>query len=204
MKNKRKRYRQTKKRRLWEDKLRKEVEKKWKARTLAYNAEVEQEKLDQEREERLRQSMQEYRKTCMEKDRQCRQEILFVQETVYKEVSTASQDEKSGNALLLPTVSVPEDTNCDLKKLGIHITGIDRVAITSAIQEERQRTKKALERARFYRDLAERIKAKKREEVNELNHKIELVRNYWRNKVYEGSSRAGRLVQKALLSKKQF
>ena len=39
----------------------------------------------------------------MEKDRQCRQEILSVQETVYKEVSTASQDEKSGNALLLPT-----------------------------------------------------------------------------------------------------
>ena len=102
-------------------------------------------------------------------------------------VSRASQDEKSGNALLLPTVSVPED----LKKLGIHNYYRDRSSSHYKCNTRReQRTKKTMERSRFYRDLAE---AEKREE---------LVRNYWHNKVYEGFSRARRLVQKALLNKK--
>ncbi len=65
------------------------------------------------------------------------------------------------------------------------------------------KTKKALEEAQFYRDLAERIRTEKRLAISELNSKVELVRSFWRNKVCEGSTRAGKLVKKALLKRSE-
>ncbi len=154
--------------------------------------------------EKLNVSMLEYKKGCLERDKQCRQEIRSVQESVYLDVSTASHVTTNDDALLLPLQLVP--SRDETLKLPDHIlkdvSGVDRLAVSSFIHQEREITKKALEKAQFYRDLAERIQTEKREKVHELNDKIELVRNFCRNKICEGSSRAGKLVQKALLKGK--
>ena len=87
----------------------------------------------------------------------CRQEISNTQADVYNEVSTSSADVGNEDALLLPSVD-PESTEIlELKNL----SGIDRVAVTSYCQVQRQKTKCALEQAQFYRSLAERLKTEK-------------------------------------------
>ena len=50
---------------------------------------------------------------------------------------------------------------------------------------------------RHYRDIAERMKTEK----HEMNERVELVHGFWRNNIKEGSSRAGKMVQRALLQK---
>lgn len=202
MRNRRKRYKQNKKKKLWEERLCTDIGKRWKARQTSYEANMEQEQQEQRDEEKRRQLMQEYKTVCLEKDKKCRQEIRSMQESVYQKVSQESYDVSKDDALLLPMVLVPDDAqSSELKKLDVHVTGIDRVAVSSALLKEKEKTKQAVEKAQFYRDLAERIRAEKREKVYELNNKVELVRNYWRNKLCEGSSRAGKLVQKALLNR---
>ena len=79
------------------------------------------------------------------------------------------------------------------------ITGIDCVAVRSALQLEREKTLKAYREVHYYRNLSEQIRKEKRKLANTLNDKTELVRDFWRSKVYEGSTRAGRMVQAALL-----
>ena len=54
---------------------------------------------------------------------------------------------------------------------------------------------------RHYRDIAERMKTEKHEMENEMNERVELVHGFWRNNIKEGSSRAGKMVQRALLQK---
>jgi hypothetical protein len=42
------------------------------------------------------------------------------------------------------------------------------------------------------------MRKEKRELASSYNEKLELVRDFWRNNIKEGSTRAGRMVQKAL------
>ena len=106
---------------------------------------------------------------------------------IRREVSKASLDVSSDDALLLPSVVVPDNVAgvCTLD-----VTGIQRVAIASSIQQEREKTKKALQDAQYYRNLAERLKTEKRQLANEMNEKVELVTDFHS----KGSSRAGKLV----------
>ena len=112
--------------------------------------------------------------------RQCRQEISSVQTSVYEEVSKVSLDVSSDDALLLPSVVVPDNVAgvCTLD-----VTGIQRVAIASSIQQEREKTKKALQDAQYYRNLAKRLKTEKRQLANEMNEKVELVTDFRRNTI---------------------
>ena len=55
--------------------------------------------------------------------------------------------------------------------------------------------------ARQYRDLAETSRTERRREKYELEQKVELVRNFWRNKIIEGNSRSGQMLRAALLKK---
>jgi len=66
------------------------------------------------------------------------------------------------------------------------------------VQSARQERDQALSLARHCRDLAEASQAEKRTLKSELEGKIELVRNFWRNKVV-GHSRSGQILRAALI-----
>ena len=57
----------------------------------------------------------------------------------------------------------------------------------------------ALMLARQYRNLAEASHTKIRQQKNELEEKVELVRDFWRNKIVEGSCRSGQILRAALI-----
>ena len=88
--------------------------------------------------------------------------------TVYEKVSKASLDVSSDDALLLPSVVIP-DSATDISALDI--TGIERVAIASSIQVEREKTKKL---CRMLSIIATLLK----DERELASEKIELVRDF--------------------------
>lgn len=172
------------------------MRKRWKDRRVAYEKAVQEEdeqlKLDEAAAAEklvLREEHQCIKTKCME-------EILSCQEDVYEDVA-ASTLHKNSDILLLPSVLVPEvlDTPSTIPE---SVTGVERVAVMTALQTERQKTLKAYREAQYYRNLSERIRKEKRVLANSLHEKIELVRDFWRNNIKEGSTRAGRMVQKAL------
>ena len=48
---------------------------------------------------------------------------------------------------------------------------------------------KGLNDACTYRDIAERLKKKNRDDMHRMSNKVEVVRDFWRNQLYEGRSR---------------
>ncbi len=142
--------------------------------------------------------MQQQSEEYGEIDRTCREEILSVQGSVYREVCELSLNSSNDEALLLPSVVVPDSVTSDDIISRLNVTGMERVTIASCIQLEREKTKKALQDAQFFRNVAERLKTEKRELASKMSDKVELVRDFWRNTVREGSSRAGKMVQRAL------
>ena len=64
----------------------------------------------------------------------------------------------------------------------------------SQIAKERD---KALEMARSYRNHVDELQAKNRRLHCEMNDRVDVIRNFWRNNIAEGSTRAGRSVQRA-------
>lgn len=71
-----------------------------------------------------------------------------------------------------------------------------------SIQLEREKTKEALEQVQHYRNLAEQLRSEKRDVVCSMNTKVEVVRDFWRNKILEGSTRAGKMVKKSIDSRR--
>ena len=66
------------------------------------------------------------------------------------------------------------------------------------LESARRNRDNALILARQYRNIAEECQAEKRKIKHELEEKVELVRNFWRNKVVEGGSRSGKMLRAAL------
>ena len=75
-----------------------------------------------------------------------------------------------------------------------------RRGANSCSVEERDR---ALSLARIYRDMTETSQSEKRIMKSKLEKKIETVRDFWRNKLVEGTSRSGRMLRAALKNKKK-
>ena len=67
------------------------------------------------------------------------------------------------------------------------------------LESARKERDKALSLARVYRDMAENSQTQKRILKANLEKKVEIVRDFWRNKVVEGSTRSGRMLRAALL-----
>lgn len=123
----------------------------------------------------------------------CQQEIASCQEELYRCVAENSMQKNSYDTLLLPSVNTPTALQTTYEGIDIH-----RLNFVSSIRLEQEKTRKALEKARFYRNLSERLRKEKRNVVDSMNDKVELVRDFWRNNIMEGSTRAGRMVKKAL------
>lgn len=67
------------------------------------------------------------------------------------------------------------------------------------LRRARYERNKALSLAQHYRNVAEEKQSEKRALKSELEQQIEVVRDFWRNKVVEGSSRSGRILRAALI-----
>lgn len=171
---------------------------RWKQRRLEYEKDLQDSEaacLLQQQEANDKKIQDEQ---CQAEEAKCKMELLSSQQHLYDEVAVASEQETT-DALLLPSLDIPANS-CSpvLDSIPASISGIDRVAVMSVIEAERKKTLKAYHEAQHYRNLSEKIRTEKRELSNSLNHKLEVVRNFWRNNVKEGSTRAGRILQMAL------
>ena len=204
---KRKRHRCAKKKKrkeAWETSIIKSMCNRWEKRRLAFNEElnIEEEKslVQQQAAEEIR--LEREKRKAAEVER--RKEVLYSQCQLYNEVAVSSQ-QSTDDGLLLPSIPVSKSiysTAAGSQELDssipASIVGIDRVAVNSAIQIEREKKLAAYQEAQHYRNLSERLRKEKRELANTLNSKLELVRDFWRNNIAEGSTRAGRIVQMGL------
>lgn len=168
-------------------------------RRIAYERAVQEEEEQQKHKEEAAAEKLVQQKEHESIRAKCMQEIYSCQEQVYKNVSSSSLQD-TNDALLLPSVAVPDtsypaDVN---SKIPESITGVDRIAVMRALKSERQKTLKASREAQCYRNLSEQIRKEKRELASSYGEKLELVRDFWRNNIKEGSTRAGRMVQMAL------
>lgn len=200
----RKRYRQKKKtqyKERWEQRLDRDVFKQWKERQMKA---MEEETCMMQSSQHLDEDM-----TIQSLEDQSHSETSNQQEAdscqaqVYDEVAKDSMHSDI-DALLLPSVVVPEEPQYTYQEdipSQLGLTGVKRVAINHIIQVEKHKAKKAFETAHYYRNLAEDLKKEKRALACMMNDKVELVRNFWRNNIREGSTRAGKMVQIALKSK---
>lgn len=116
----------------------------------------------------------------------------------------ASKSLHSMTSLLLPNVEVPikdHETSNEIKSklLLSNLSGIDSVCVVAYVQNVEDKAAKALRLAQHYRNLAERIRSENIKQQFAMEKKVELVRGFWRNQIKEGSSRAGRMVQRALM-----
>ena len=185
----------------WEQKIIQNLSERWTDRhrkyALAEQEEQEQEQYlasEQEQNDPISNQQNKYIKE------KCENEMSSCRKEVFDKISADSQLGRDNlGALILPSVSPssPASTEDLVSKMGI--TGITRVFFASTIQSEQKKTSKALEEAKFYRNLAERMRKEKNDFATAANRKIEMVQEFWRNNVKEGSSRAGRMVRCALM-----
>ena len=162
------------------------ISARWKERREAY---IKAEEEAKKEEETPLDGMIEAHKQSMET---CSQEVVTSsQKALYTHIADDSLQKNSSDALLLP--SLPNLT-IPVKEL----KGVERVDFIARFQLEQEKTKRALEQVKFYRNLAEKLRIEKRTSMCALNDKIELVRDFWRKKIFEGSTRAGKIVQNAI------
>ena len=119
----------------------------------------------------------------------------------YSKLCSASHthNEYSNRALLLKSILIPVEEVVPVLNSGniMH----DR-EFAKQIKNARQERNVALELAQMYRDLAEKIQQDKRKIQDELETRVETVRDFWRNKIIEGESRGGQILRAALFRNK--
>ena len=149
---------------------------------------------------RWRKRREAYEKALDEEHRLEQEEDVQIQEARIKEMTSNAKDcfkmvlsrlyedkvkesESSTNVLLLPTVKSEEgDEGKQLDNLGIR--GIQRVGVQRMLRSLKIEKCKSLNDACTYRDMQ--------------SNKVEVVRDYWRNQLYEGRSRSEKMVKLAL------
>lgn len=119
-------------------------------------------------------------------------------EQCYAEQKYVSQDPSSTSPLLLDAIVTPLfEPSCSCLPLSDICTSRCKQELESARHERDN----ALLLARQYRDMVEQSQEEKRKLKTELEKKVEVVRNFWRNKVVEGGSRSGQILRAALIKK---
>lgn len=157
-------------------------------------SEIEERKQEEE-EERLRIA------ELMEanaKEMALRNHAIETMERSYNaEFSVGMEHCASGTSpLVLDAVLTPlfEPVNSCLPDSPVHAAHCKQL-----LQSARRERDQALSLAKVYRDLAESCQSQKRILKTELETKIELVQDFWRNKVVEGNTRSGQILRAALI-----
>ena len=197
----RRRYKQKKSKEAWEERIEKELCKRWRERREKFENQEKKDQLQSKLKETTADSCRKQHEVYKELEANCQQEILRCQAEVYRETSEESMESPNA-ALLLPSVCVEEANISTINLPQLNVTGIDRIAVVRHIESANEEKRKAQQAALCYRNMAERLQKEKRELETTLNEKVELVRDFWRNNIKEGSTRAGKMVQRALLTDK--
>ena len=113
------------------------------------------------------------------------------QYTLYAEASYHNTGPLLLDAVVLPIKEPELPPHSD-----VHAARCSREVILA-----RRERNQALQLAQQYRDLAEKARSEKQEVQHKLENEIEVVRDFWRNKVVEGGSRGGKILRAALLKK---
>ena len=160
-------------------------------RSEAVHAVEESRRQEQEREV----DFQKLRRINAE-ERAHRNEQISINEENYSRVSRAYSTVKGSSPLLLDAVVTPvsEQEECECSKSKVLV-----MKCKEQIRRARHERDKALSLARQYRNLVEQSQFDKRVLKSNLEDQIETVRDFWRNKIIEGDSRAGRMVRAALI-----
>ena len=64
-----------------------------------------------------------------------------------------------------------------------NLASIDSVHVVSYIQQSQDKTATALHLAQHYRTVAENVRSESLKRQKEAEEKVEIVRNFWRNKI---------------------
>ena len=198
-KERRKQYRQNKEQSLkesWHDLAVDALKHRWRERCAKSHAihiaEIEERKKEEEKERLHISKLHEIRAS---KTVQRHLEVDRV-ESSYIEQNHKEKDSSDTSPLLLDEVVTPvlEPTcNCT--------DSINGTRCKLLLESARRERDSAVLLARHYRDLAEESHTERRIQKHKLEEKVELVRNFWRNKVVEGGSRSGKILRAALIRK---
>ena len=174
------------------------LKKRWRERVMKYRAlemiEVEEEKKKVEKEQLHYAELT----RAWENERAKRHLAVEVTEHHYNSIiqNHTTKDHCDTSPLLLNAVITPvSEPSCTLSSESIfhaHRCG-------EQVQSARKERDRALALARQYRDLAEACQLDKRTLKNDLEKKVETVRDFWRNKIVEAGSRSGQILRNALI-----
>ena len=156
-------------------------------------AEIEEMKEREEKERLQANELSELKETQIAL---CNEDIEHIEDTYMylAETSEPTSDTNSTSPLLLDAVVTPlSEPSCSCSP--IECTACCKQELMSARRERDN----ALALVRQYRNLAEEGRSKSRQQKHELEEKVELVCNFWRNKIVEGSCRSGRMLRAALI-----
>ena len=173
------------------------MKKKWRERSIKYHsahvAEIEEEKKKNEEErlhlvelKRVNAIQMAQRNYAVDEAEQCYNTLI----------QNHPQDNTDTSPLLLDSVITPvsETHSCALPENILH-----RIHCRQQVQSAREERDRALSLAQEYRNLAEASQLEKRTLKNELERKVETVRDFWRNKIVEGNSWSGKILRAALI-----
>ena len=173
------------------------MRERWNERSKLYKAsvaaDIEEEKRREE-ENRIQNEQRMHERALLSLEHERR--VEEIDELYEAEIRSAKRSDTA--PLLLGTVLSPVVEKPPVCQLGFHRQS---AKCDKLIQEARTERDQALLIARQYRNVAEATRAEKRELQCELEKKIEVVRDFWRNKVVEGGSRSGLILRAALLRK---
>lgn len=172
------------------------LKRRWHERCVKYK--IDCEKTAKEREEM--QKKKEIRLECIrihqEKQADIVQNTVSMNEAVYNDLRAASPVKNNTSPLLLDSVITPiqEDETCTCSS-----DAVLTMKCKDEVRRARHERNKALNLAQHYRNLAEESQSEKRILKSELEGQIEVVRNFWRNKIVEGGTRSGKILRAALI-----
>lgn len=193
IRRKRKRYRANKKK----------IFNSWKKKSEQYQQSVISEQIEHKEELKRQDEKKSFRaeRKRLENDRRKKRKAII--ENVYWSVACNSINEET-EPLLLPACNSSTETSilpCSEPSNAEMSSPFKRIDTAVYIKKLKKEREAAFQDARIYRNLAERIRKEKREAINQLALKCEVIRDRWRNELLEGGSRGGLMVKKALHAK---
>ena len=184
------------------------LRKRWKERREAYEhsvAEIEQSKKQKLHNSRLVDSVDvknQHKEDSGGVSEQIDDDYSTLQQSLLNEVMQPGSNKYS--SLLLP----PFVQKCGSVKVFVEGTNnlvlstASRMTVEHYISQLSNERNAALEEARSYRNQVDELRTKNRKLHCEMNDRVDVIRNFWRNSIAEGSTRAGLCVLSAQKNKK--
>ena len=147
----------------------------------------------EEEEERLRVANLQEVKAAETARRECE-----IENTTTRYTTLCEEERNDTSPLLLNSVIIPvTEPSCSCTNIVVS------ARCKELLENARRERNIAIMLAMGYRDIADECQTEKRKLKHELEEKVELIRNFWRNKVVEGSSRSGLILIAALIRNSQ-